>query len=152
MPRAFPGPFHDASLSSLVFPSPQMVQSNDANIRVWDLSNEDRPTKPRFQDISNSKVRVHALFHLLFGAVLFWKLHALVWRNASVINIGFWRKGCCQRGPTNLSCVAFCVIIHLLSRWSGFDSCAAHISLRSTSCAIFSISVRVYLVGNAGSK
>lgn len=33
------------------------IQSTDANVRVWDLSSEEKQTKPAFRDISNSKVR-----------------------------------------------------------------------------------------------
>lgn len=33
------------------------LQSTDANVRVWDLSDPEKHPKPTFRDISNSKVR-----------------------------------------------------------------------------------------------
>ncbi|CAN0462741.1 unnamed protein product, partial [Ectocarpus sp. 12 AP-2014] len=45
-------------VASLLFrPSPPCgpKQSTDANVRVWDLSSEEKQTKPSFRDISNSK-------------------------------------------------------------------------------------------------
>lgn len=47
-------------------------QSTDANVRVWDLSSEEKQTKPAFRDISNSKVRAPPALSLDCAPDVFW--------------------------------------------------------------------------------
>lgn len=51
-----------SGLSDLILVTPRCFvtsivpqQSTDANVRVWDLTSEEKQTKPSFRDISNSK-------------------------------------------------------------------------------------------------